>query len=233
MALFSFDTSPHNPEWGLIWKNHLSRFRDKIVEFLQNPQFTSVTVDDTLTAEDVHVTDDLTVDDTFTLAGTEVHLPVRGSPIATTSGTSVDISTTIPSWVGKIYLSFNEVSTNGTDHVIIQIGDSGGFETSTYNGSCSLLVNAGAVDVAADTTGFIVNTANAAGLRTGVVELLLTDASTNTWQATGNFNRGDAIRALSMSGKKSLSATLDRIRITTTGGANTFDGGSVTLRYEY
>lgn len=43
---------------------------------------------------------------------------------ATTSGTSVDF-TGIPSWVKKITVMFNGVSTSGTSRFLIQLGDSG------------------------------------------------------------------------------------------------------------
>lgn len=37
---------------------------------------------------------------------------------------------------------------------------------------------------------------------------------------------------LTCAGTKSLSATLDRIRLTTTGGTNTFDAGNINIVYE-
>jgi hypothetical protein len=40
--------------------------------------------------------------------------------------------TSIPSWVKRITVMLNEVSTNGTSEVILQIGDSGGIETVSY-----------------------------------------------------------------------------------------------------
>ena len=55
-----------------------------------------------------------------------------GTAITTTSGTSHDF-TSIPSWVKRITVMFSGVSTNGTSFVQIQLGDSGGIETTGYN----------------------------------------------------------------------------------------------------
>ena len=53
-----------------------------------------------------------------------------GTSQASTSGTSIDF-TSIPSWVKRITLMFNGVSTNGTSNYQIQIG-SGSVTTSGY-----------------------------------------------------------------------------------------------------
>jgi hypothetical protein len=47
--------------------------------------------------------------------------------VPTTSGSLIDF-TAIPSWVKRITVAMNQVSTNGTSAVIIQLGDSGGIE---------------------------------------------------------------------------------------------------------
>jgi hypothetical protein len=44
--------------------------------------------------------------------------------------------------------------------------------------------------------------------------------------------RNDFAMPFSSSGTKSLSATLDRIRITTVNGTDTFDAGSINILYE-
>jgi len=50
---------------------------------------------------------------------------------ATVSGTSVDF-TGIPSWVKRITVMFIGVSTSGTSNILVQLGDSGGVETTGY-----------------------------------------------------------------------------------------------------
>jgi hypothetical protein len=57
---------------------------------------------------------------------------VLTTSVNTTSGTSIDF-TGIPSWVRRITVMLLAVSTNGTSGVQIQLGDSGGVETTGYS----------------------------------------------------------------------------------------------------
>jgi len=146
---------------------------------------------------------------------------------ATTSGTSKDF-TSIPSWVKRITVMFNGVSTNGTNSPIIQLGDSGGMEATGYNATAS--DSGGRLS---ETTGFPVARGVAASDQmTGVLQLSLLDAATNTWVAIGNSTRTGSANTYFLSGSKAMSATLDRIRVTTIGGTDVFDAGSVNILYE-
>ncbi|WP_334625633.1 hypothetical protein [Rhizobium johnstonii] len=55
---------------------------------------------------------------------------VSGTVVAA-SGTAIDF-TSIPSWAKRITVSFEGISTSGTTGVSLQLGDSGGVETSGY-----------------------------------------------------------------------------------------------------
>jgi hypothetical protein len=149
----------------------------------------------------------------------------------TTSGTSIDF-TGIPSWVKRITVMFNEVSTSGTSAYIIQLGDSGGIENTGYASKGMLVDNTGPAGTAG-TSGFIIGSAGASTvIQAGVITLTRFDSG-NTWIATGVFNRADAAVAVALSaGTKTLSDTLDRIRLTTVNGTDTFDAGSVNIMYE-
>lgn len=145
---------------------------------------------------------------------------------ATTSGTSIDF-TSIPSWAKRLTLLFNGVSTSGANPVFVQIGDSGGFATTGYLGAGSSL--GGAVATSNYTTGFGLFVASASRLQHGSVTLSLADSSTNTWVANGVTGCSDAANMQVVAGSKSLSAALDRVRVST---ADTFDAGSITLVWE-
>ena len=150
-----------------------------------------------------------------------------GTVTATTSGTSKDF-TSIPSTVKRITVSLEGVSTNGTDFFMLQIGDSGGLETSGYLGSTSR-----GGSHTNFTTGFQIDTgANAAAVMHGAFTLTLLDSSTNTWICTGVFGISNLAFAMITGGSKSLSSTLDRVRLTTVSGADTFDAGKVNIIYE-
>ena len=155
-----------------------------------------------------------------------------GTPQNTTSGTSIDF-TGIPSGIKRITINFNGVSTNGTSTVIVQIGDSGGIETSGYLSGASLQQNAGTNAYAASTAGYMLAGVNtAASVVQGSFVLTLTNSANNTWAGYGAGNDSGLSGSWHGGGAKSTSATLDRVRITTSGGADTFDAGEINIAYE-
>jgi len=149
--------------------------------------------------------------------------------VASTSGTSIDF-TGIPATVKRITVMFNGVSTSGNSLAQIQIGDSGGVETTSYVSTAAVVgpTTAGV----SSTTGFSLDGSSAAGVtRSGIIMLCLQTGT--TWVASGNINRDDTTTYLSvMAGKKALSDTLDRVRITTVNGTDTFDAGSINILFE-
>jgi hypothetical protein len=157
---------------------------------------------------------------------------VSGTAVASTSGTSVDF-TSIPSWVKKITVMLSGVSTNGTSNYQIQIGDSGGVETTGYGGSSSAVSGGTAAGQVYAGAGFtLFGTYAAAGTYSGYITISLLDSSTNTWNAFGSLARTDSVYSIYTTGSKSLSATLDRVRITTVNGTDTFDAGTINILYE-
>jgi hypothetical protein len=150
---------------------------------------------------------------------------------ASTSGTSVDF-TGIPSWVKRVTVMFNGVSTNGTSIYLIQLGDSGGIETTSYTGSTLAAQSSFDSSAAATSTaGFAVINANVAGYAySGLVAIV--NISGNSWIESGTLVDTSAVRGSLSSGSKTLSNTLDRLRITTVNGTDTFDEGTINLLLE-
>jgi hypothetical protein len=155
---------------------------------------------------------------------------VSGTAVASTSGTSIDF-TGIPSWVKRITVMFSGVSTNGTSQVQIQIG-SGSVTTSGYSSATSYGLSAGQNGIS--TSAFLLEptaVAGAATVRQGLVILSLISA--NTWVSQGNFNNNATNAVIATSGvSPALSGALDRVRITTAGGTDTFDAGTINILYE-
>jgi hypothetical protein len=145
----------------------------------------------------------------------------------TTSGTSIDF-TGIPSWVKRVTVMFNGVSTNGSSSVLLQLGNSGGIETSGYLGS----VNDGdsAAQNAQFSDGFRDSTANAAIVRHG--QYIFSNITGNTWACVFQLGFSNAAAVRQGAGSKTLSGTLDRVCITTANGTDTFDAGSINILYE-
>jgi len=150
-----------------------------------------------------------------------------GTPVASTSGTSIDF-TGIPAGVKQIVITFNGVSTDGTSAKLIQIGDSGGIETSGYSSCGYILTTTVAAGFAS--AGYAIYSEVAAHALRGTVILTLESSSTNTWCAQGVLSGNTASNFL-ISGDKSLSATCDRVRITTELGTQNFDAGSINIAY--
>jgi hypothetical protein len=123
---------------------------------------------------------------------------------------------------------FNGVSTNGSSSPLVQLGDSGGIETTGYGGSGSLI--ASTVTTQNYTTGFGERSQDAAAVRTGL--WIITNVSGNIWVCSGVLGRSDAAITSVTGGTKTLSDTLTQVRITTANGTDTFDAGSINILYE-
>jgi hypothetical protein len=141
--------------------------------------------------------------------------------------TSYDF-TSLPSNVKEITLTFSGMSTSGTSNIIIQIGDSGGIENTGYLSTIGGVVGASAGAV---TTGFGIASPGATSVMHGRITLTLLDPAANTWSASSVISF-DAAQVNVAAGSKSLSATLDRIRLTTAGGSDTFDAGNFNIAYK-
>jgi hypothetical protein len=141
------------------------------------------------------------------------------------TGTSVDF-TGIPLWVKRITVTFVGVSTNGTSNPMIQIGDSGGFETTGYLGSAQTIATA-----ANFTTGFGIGASTASSsVFHGSVTITKTDG--NSWVESGVVGYSNSNGAAMSGGSKTLSDTLTQVRITTVNGTDTFDAGTINILYE-
>lgn len=153
---------------------------------------------------------------------------VQGSRTGASSNTAFDY-TGIPSWAKLIIFMLDGISTNGTSKKIVQIGDSGGIENTGYAAAGSN-ITASAISSSTEATGFPLDNVNvAASANSGVVILAYLGA--NIWTCYGAFS-GTATNLLHLNaGSKTLSGTLDRVRLTMVNGTDVFDAGSVNIIY--
>jgi len=152
---------------------------------------------------------------------------VSGTAVASTSGTSIDF-TGIPSWAKRIIVMFSGVSTNGTSVVQIQLGTSSGPTTTGYS-SASFSYNSGTG--ATSTTGLVVDQAVAAtNTRYGLITIAT--LGSNVWVSQGILQMTSSLSVTPSTGGVTLGAVLDRVRITTVNGTDTFDAGSINIMYE-
>ena len=150
--------------------------------------------------------------------------------VASTSGTSIDF-TAIPSWVKRITIMYNGVSTNGTSNFLVQIGSGSIVATGYVGGALAAQTIASSGTGAANNTGFIVAASiiGATAVQYGTV--ILTNISGNVWVEQGLLMDGTAARSTMSGGSLTLSGVLDRVRLTSV-TPDTFDAGSVNILYE-
>jgi hypothetical protein len=151
---------------------------------------------------------------------------VAGTAVASTSGTSIDF-TSIPSWVKRVTVMFNGVSTSGANNLLIQIG-AGSVETTGYVSTGAYAGPTNSAGGTTSTAGYLIFATGAANTFSG--HLVLTAVGSNVWVSSHTV--GVSTFVYSGGGTKTTSGTLDRVRITTVGGTDTFDAGSINILYE-
>ena len=156
---------------------------------------------------------------------------VSATAQASTSGTAIDF-TGIPSWVKRITVMLQDVSTNGSSAPVIQVGTGGTPTTSNYNNSYAQLLATPATNVSSATTSGIVIYSNVASYAiSGMITAC--NITGNSWVFSGTFGNKTTLSQTSISsGSISLSGVLNILRITTASGTDTFDAGSINILYE-
>jgi hypothetical protein len=150
--------------------------------------------------------------------------------VASTSGTSIDF-TGIPSWVRRITVMINGVSTNGSSTMLLRVGTGGTAQTIGYTSSIGASTSAPAAAYAAAAAGFHVSSMDATSVVTAV--LVISTMGSNIWLCNGASQRaGAASLTGAIVGATTLSGALDMVRLTTVNGTDTFDAGSVNIIYE-
>ena len=173
-----------------------------------------------------------TIAGTLQVGGVTTNIyPLVSGTAVTVSGTSVDF-TGIPSTAKRITVMFAGVSTSGTSAIIIQLGDSGGIETTSYAGTSTNFTSSNLVSTNITTGLGVTASMVAAWVLQGAATINLFDSATNTWVSQSVTSAGGATFNNIGSGSKALSGTLDRVRITTVNGTDTFDVGTINIMWE-
>jgi hypothetical protein len=125
---------------------------------------------------------------------------------------------------------FNGVSTNGSNNILLQIG-SGSIQTTGYAGCGLTSSTSSAVAFANGTSGFNYGSNGGSSSVMGG-QVIFSTLGSNIWSQNGSLGDSGNTRVYINSGSVSLSGALDRVRITTVGGTDTFDAGSINILYE-
>jgi hypothetical protein len=157
----------------------------------------------------------------------------RGVRVATNTGQVQYDFTGIPVGVRRITLILSDVSTNGSSIVQIQIGSTT-FTTSGYVAN-SHAIDGTSVGSTQLGSGHIIDPGGAAILsRSGFVELFA--RAPNEWFSKHKlfvFGGANPRLHLGVAASPVLSGALDRIRLTTVNGTDTFDAGNIDIAWEF
>lgn len=154
--------------------------------------------------------------------------PLTRATSQSATGTNIDF-TSIPSWVRRITVMFNGISSTGSSNILVQLG-AGSVTTSGYVSQGVQTASASTSPVTS-TAGFILTGAkNSSATYAGICTI--TNISGNNWVTSGTLVSSIAGNINYFGGSSALSGTLDRVRITTVNGTDTFDAGTINIMYE-
>lgn len=152
----------------------------------------------------------------------------QGSSVATTTGTTVDVNLAIPSWAKRITIALSGVSLSGSANTVVQLG-SGSFTTTGYTSTSVYAASANQAGAQSATNGLCVYGGSLTNAFTGLVTLI--NVGSNTW-IEGHSGMLNSTVGVTGGGSITLGGVLDRIRLATSNGTDTFDAGSVNILYE-
>ena len=159
------------------------------------------------------------------------------SPFATTSGTTVDI-TSIPSWVKRITLILDQLSNDSSRAIWLRLGSGGSPDTTADYKFSYISINTSGNTNIGTTTSSRISIGDGYSASSSIMgKVVITNITGNSWHIdsyTGDLvDIGGAYETPQFmgNGQKSLSGTLDNIQLLLS-GAGDFDAGQVTVYYE-
>lgn len=174
---------------------------------------------------------------TLILSGTDGVLDNSGAIERSTSITLTNQTapafTGVPSWVKRVTLMLQSVSTNGNNPPLIQLGTGSTptYTTSGYVGSNGVISTG--VSTVNFTSGFGIGVSSGQWAGTVAVSGAITISSigSNIWVANGSVGGNAAANVWLTTGSISLGATLTAIRLFID-GTQQFDAGTINIIYE-
>lgn len=145
------------------------------------------------------------------------------------NGSVLDV-TGIPAGVRRVTVTLDNVSLTGTANTYIRLGTSGGIVSTGYAGS-AWSGGAGVNSVQLSTEFQVLPLGAAAQVGGTLIDLIRMTG--NTWRCASAGDLTTAAQTCWCNGRVVLSADLDRIRIFSSNGTDTFDAGTVNLFWEF
>jgi hypothetical protein len=163
--------------------------------------------------------------DSGAVTPTKMSQPITRMSSQNAASTSFLNFTSIPSWVKRITLCIDAISTGSASNVLIRLGDAGGVETTGYVSGSSRL-DTSTLASTTSTVGFLLNSGNAGYSLNGVITIANT--SGNIWLASGSVSYSGG--TITCAGNKTLSDVLTTVSVLPVSG--TFDAGTINIVYD-
>jgi hypothetical protein len=154
---------------------------------------------------------------------------ITAATAVTASNVAVDFNS-IPSWVRRIVITYTNISTNGTSVIHARVGTSSGYVASGYTATLIGITGAGGVSYYSSSVGFPIPGGNPASSASGAITL--SKITGNVWVCSATQVETNFPSAGMTSGHIDAGGTLDRIRLTTANGTDTFDAGTINIMWE-
>lgn len=160
-----------------------------------------------------------------TITATEITGGIGFLSAQSASGTTVDF-TGIPSWAKRVTVMLDEVSLNGSEDILCQIGN-GSFQTTGYTGYAA---NSNGTQHTR-TDGFVIFSNASSHLVSGHLVMQRMDYSgTSVWMAESRTKHTSSSAGHGISYTSVTGGNIDRVRLTAP--TNSFDSGSINVMYE-
>ncbi len=154
--------------------------------------------------------------------------PITSDTAQTTTSGNTKAFTGIPTWVNRVTVMLNGVSTAAGSDIYIRIGPVAGVETTGYDSAVSY--GGSSVNVTSSTTfSFLVPGAGSGAAYVFNGHAILTRVSGNIWVMSSNIVSTGTNSYYVASSTKTLAGALSVLSVITAG---TFDAGSVNIFYE-
>ena len=164
------------------------------------------------------------------VSGSTVQPLVVRTAQSITGSTNIDFGS-IPSWVERITIVVQGMSTNGTSPPIIRLGTSSGYVTSGYLSSGTAYGGSSNGSGVQYTNGFgFGGTVATSSTISGIMTLV--NISGTTWVSSCSIAYIDAAYSGTAGGHVVAGGLVNSLRLTTVNGTDTFDAGSINILYE-
>jgi hypothetical protein len=159
--------------------------------------------------------------------GSSLIFRMSSGGLSASGSTSVDF-TSMPSWINIITVTFRNISTNSNSNLLVQLGTSSGVTTSGYVSTSIDFDGSGSVTTSS-TSGFVMKVNPSSNIINGTMTIAYTGS--NAWVNNHTASNSTTIMQVG-GGTIALGGTLDRVRITTVSGSDTFNAGTLNVLYQ-